>query len=81
MPASREDGPDDIEMPNPQGSPLGSPRKVKASLSNSSSHSNSSEVKHVSLASTHNMQAIMACTLYSFCSVSMILVNKSLASR
>jgi hypothetical protein len=28
-----------------------------------------------------NLKAISACTLYSFCSVSMILVNKSLASR
>lgn len=28
-----------------------------------------------------NGQAIYACSLYSFCSVSMVLVNKSLASR
>lgn len=28
-----------------------------------------------------NMPAIAACSLYSFCSVSMVLTNKSLASR
>lgn len=42
------------------------------------------EVKdaNVSLAvSKTNAKAISACSLYSFCSVSMILVNKSLASR
>jgi hypothetical protein len=30
---------------------------------------------------TSTLMAIAACTLYSFCSVSMVLVNKSLASR
>ena len=28
-----------------------------------------------------NSSAVFACSLYSFCSVSMVLVNKSLASR
>ena len=39
------------------------------------------DVKEVHLGSQGNMKAIVACALYSSCSVSMILVNKSLASR
>lgn len=39
------------------------------------------DVKPTSLNSTSSVKAIVACTFYSFCSVSMILVNKSLASR
>jgi hypothetical protein len=75
MQASREHGPADVEMLNPQGSTNSTKEKASFSLSDPR------EVKHVSAGYTHNMQAITACTLYSFCSVSMILVNKSLASR
>jgi hypothetical protein len=31
--------------------------------------------------SSNSLKAIYSCALYSFCSVSMVLVNKSLASR
>ena len=41
----------------------------------------SEDVKHASLRSSGSVTAIVSCTFYSFCSVSMILVNKSLASR
>lgn len=41
----------------------------------------SDDVKHTSLSSSGSIKAIVSCTFYSFCSVSMILVNKSLASR
>lgn len=40
-----------------------------------------SEVKLTNITSAGNSKAIAACSLYSFCSVSMIIVNKSLASR
>ena len=33
------------------------------------------------LSAPNNSKSISACSLYSFCSVSMVLVNKSLASR
>jgi len=39
-----------------------------------------SEVKLTNIASARNSKAVTACSLYSFCSVSMIIVNKSLAS-
>ena len=80
---TRENG-DDIEQAaqsteSPPVSPVPSPRPpVKATIS---IEPPTNEVKQVSLSSSNNMKAISACSLYSFCSVSMILVNKSLASR
>ena len=56
----------------------GSPQKEKvADLEKGQSYSNKTNF----LVSGASVKAVSSCLLYSFCSVSMILVNKSLASR
>ena len=49
--------------------------------SSSSESSQASAVSWLSLKAVTNGKVLYACTLYSFCSVSMVLTNKSLASR
>jgi len=72
---------DDIESLSENSKHLKSKRSDILDL-NGASHSNgSSSDPHASGLSAVALKAVTACVLYSFCSVSMILTNKSLASR
>jgi hypothetical protein len=67
-PSSKLDPPEDVELAllNPDGSDR---------------DEGTDNVKKPNYLVGKNAKAISACTLYSFCSVIMVLVNKSLASR
>lgn len=60
---------------------LGALVKSSSQDSNCSESSQASAVSWLSLKALTNGKVVSACSLYSFCSVSMVLTNKSLASR
>lgn len=78
MPPSKQEpnthSQDDVELALLNNNPA-------SKLDESSERSVYKESKAPNYMAGNNFKAISSCTLYSFCSVSMILVNKSLASR
>lgn len=72
MPPSKQDNYDlEIQQPLKEHDSMDNSQQKPLMTENSKQH----------IASPSNMKSITACSLYSFCSVSMVLVNKSLASR